>query len=393
LGRGVRPDVRTLIVSAGLFSVGYSILIFTIPLFAVTLGSSQSDLGFIALVYNLPSLFVPFVVGSFLNKAKAVRVIQLAVVSYALPILLFPYGSNFLQLAGIRVVQGFAGIAFWVSMEKGLADLAPHGARGRVMGLYNVSWASAFVVGPLIGGFLVDEFSYGTTFVVAFLTQAAALLLLILLRPRESRDTASTQIRNLRSEDSVTPRRWESGNLSAACLTAFVSGGALGVLFSLFPAYATFLGFSAISAGFLILLFSASRMATFLGVGPVTERIGERKFMLMGLLLSISAIGLGLTGRAELLGVTMLVLGVGAGMSYTSGLTLVSHSPRASRGSAIGKYELSLSLGIAVMSQVGGLSADRFGLWTPYVIAGLVALFGSAGLVILYRAQTNRARS
>ena len=141
-----------------------------------------------------------------------------------------------------------------------------------------------------------------------------------------------------------------------------------------------------------MVLFSASRVATFLGVGPVTERIGERKFMLMGLLLSFSAIGLGLTGRAELLGVTLLVLGVGAGMSYTSGLTLVSRSPSASRGSAIGKYELSINLGIAVMSQVGGLSADRFGLWSPYVIAGVVALFGSAALAILYRTQINRAR-
>ena len=203
----MRPDVRTLIASAGLYSIGYSILIFTIPLFAVSLGSSQSELGFIALVYNLPSLFVPFVVGRFLNKAKAMRAIQLAMAGYALPTLLFPYGSNFLQLAGIRAVQGFAGIAFWVSLEKGLADLAPHGARGRVMGFYNVSWASAFLVGPILGGFLVDEFNYGTTFVVAFLMQAAALLLLILLRPRESHDEASTRTRNLRNEDKATLRR------------------------------------------------------------------------------------------------------------------------------------------------------------------------------------------
>jgi len=388
----VRPDVRTLIVSAGLYSIGYSILIFTIPLFAVSLGSSQSELGFIALVYTVQSLFVPFVVGKYLNTAKAVRVIQLSVMGYAVPTLLFPYGSNFLQLAAIRAVQGFAGIAFWVSMEKGLADLAPHGARGRVMGFYNVSWASAFVVGPFLGGFLVDEFSYGTTFVVAFIAQAAALFLLVLLRPRASHDESTKRTHSLRNEDNAPQRRLEPGSIPAACLTAVVSGGTLGVLSSLFPAYATFLGFSAISAGFFILLFSASRVATFLGVGPVTERIGERKFMLMGLLLSFSAIGLGLTGRAELLGVTMLVLGVAAGMSYTSGLTLVSRSPSASRGSAIGKYEFSLNLGIAVMSQVGGLSADRFGLWSPYVITGVVALFGSAGLVILYRTQTNRAR-
>jgi predicted MFS family arabinose efflux permease len=277
-------------------------------------------------------------------------------------------------------------------MEKSLADLAPHGARGRVMGFYNVSWASAFVVGPFLGGFLVDEFNYGTTFVVAFLTQVAALLLLVLLRTHRTLYEVPSRESSLGKDEHEALRLWNSGNISAACLTAVVSGGTLGVLFSLFPAYATLLGFSAIWAGFLILLFSASRVATFFGVSLVVERIGERKFMIMGLLLSFSVIGLGLTGRAELLGAAMVVLGVAAGMSYTSALTLVSRSPSASRGSAIGKYEFSFNLGIAVMSQIGGLSADHFGPWSPYVLAGFAALIGSVGLLALLLSQAKRSQ-
>jgi MFS family permease len=384
-GERVRPDVKNLIVSTGLFSVGYSMLIFTIPLFAVAVGSSESELGFIALVYTLPSFFVPLVVGRFLDKTRAVRVIQIAMAAYAIPTLLFPYGSNFLQVAGIRAAQGFFGIAFWVAAEKELADLAAHGDRGRIMGLYNMSWAAAFVVGPLLGGFLIDILDFKTTFLVTFLWQVAAFVLLILLRPREIRGGDAALASPLVEEkETVLARRWEPGNLVAACLTSGMTGVILGVLFSLFPAYVTFLGFSVLWTGFFMLLFSASRVATFLGVGQVTDRIGERKLMLAGMILSISVMILGLTSKAELLALGLLVLGVASGMTYTAALTLVSRSPSRVRGSAIGKFEFSFNLGIALMSQLGGISADLLGSWSPYVLSGVVTLLGSVALLALY---------
>lgn len=388
----MRSDIRNLIASTGLFSIGYSILIFTMPLFAVAVGSSESELGFIALVYALPSLFVPFVVGKFLDKTKAVRVIQLVMAAYAVPTLLFPYCSNFLQVADVRALQGFFGIAFWVAMEKELADLSAHGERGRIMGFYNISWASAFIVGPFLGGFLIDKFDYKTTFLGAFLSQVAALALLVLLRAHEIHDRDSTLTSPLiKEEEPALVHKWEPANIAAACLTSGMTGVTLGVLFSLFPAYVTFVGFSAIWAGLLMVLFSASRVATFLGVGLVTERIGERKFMLAGMILSVSVIGLGLTSKAELLALTLLVLGMASGMTYTAALTLVSRSPSRGRGSAIGKFEFSFNLGIALMSQLGGISADLFGLWSPYVLTGVVTLLGSIALVALLSAMKKKA--
>lgn len=376
----MRPDIRNLIASTGLFSAGYSMLIFTIPLFAVSVGASQSELGFIALVYNLPSLLVPLVVGRFLDKTKAMRVIQIAMAAYALPTLLFPYGSNFLQVAAIRAAQGFVSVAFWVAIEKELADLASHGERGRIMGFYNVSWSAAFIVGPLLGGFLIEMFDFKTAFIVTFVWQVAALILLILLASRDNRgDTALAQA--FEGSQAILARAWEPGDLIAACFTSGMAGVILGVIFSLFPAYVTLLGFSPVWAGFFILLFSASRVATFLGVGPAIDRIGERKFMLAGMVLSVSVIILGSSVRAEFLALGLLVLGLGSGMTYTAALTLISRSPSKMRGSAIGKFEFSFSLGIALMAQAGGISADLFGPSMPYLLSGVVTLFGFVALL------------
>jgi len=253
------------------------------------------------------------------------------------------------------------------------------------MGFYNMSWAAAFIVGPFIGGFLIDIFDFRTTFIVAFLSQVAALGLLITLKPREVHTGDSPVATPIVEKKKIhIERRWEPGDLLAACLTSAMTGVVLGILFSLFPAYVTFLGYSALWAGFFILIFSASRAATFLGVGIVTDRIGERRFMLAGMMLSISVMILGLTSKAELLGLGLLVLGVASGMTFTAALTLISRSPSKVRGSAIGKFEFSFNLGIAVMSQLGGFSADALGSWSPYVLCGAITLLGSVALLARY---------
>jgi MFS family permease len=389
----LRPEVRNLIASTGLFSVGYSILIFTIPLFAVAVRSSESELGFIALMYTLPSLFVPILIGRFLDKAKALRVIQVVAIAYALPILLFHYASDFIQIAGIRALQGFFGIAFWVAMEKELSDLAPEGDKGRILALYNMSWAWAFVVGPVLGGYLIQEFDYNAAFLVAFLWQVATMVIIIPLRTRRIANEDLQPALPAQTERAVSRQLWKSSDLSAACLTSGVIGAVLGVLFSLFPAYATSVGFSALQAGFLLLLFTASRLATFLGVGLITEKVGEHKFMLAGVILSVSVVVLGLTIQAEILALGLVVLGVASGMGYTSGLTLVSHSPSDRRGSAIGRYEFSFNLGIALMSQLGGISGDVLGSRSPYLLTGVVPLAGLIALLAIFRGKRTPVRS
>lgn len=384
----MRHNIGNLITSTGLFSIGYSVLIFEIPLFAVSVGSSQSELGFIALAYTIPSLFVPLIVGRFLNKRKAVRVLQLVLLAYALSTLLFPYSSNFFELAWIRAFQGFFGIAFWVAMEKELADLAPDGETGRILGFYNVTWASAFIVGPILGGFLIDKLDYKTTFLSAFLWLVAALVPMLLLKS-ETKFTCNSSSPFVSEEEPTSEQQWETSNLVAAWLASGMEGVVLGVVFSLFSAYVTLLGFSVIWAGFFMLLLGVSRAITFLGIGLVTERVGERKFMLLGTILAASVIVLGLTHKAGLLALALLVLGLASGMSQASALTLVSRSPSRGRGSAIGKLEFSFYLGFALMSQMGGISADLLGLWSPYIISGLVALSGFIALLVLQARETS----
>ena len=361
----MRAELKALIVSAGVFSTGYSMLVFSIPLSAAAIGSSQSELGLISVLYVLPSFFMPLVIGKFLDRMTS-RIVHFAVVAFAVSTLLFPYSSSFVEMACIRALQGFFGVAFWVSIEKELADRSPFAERGRTMGFYNMSWASAFCLGLPLAGFLIDYYGFKEVFYVSFLLQVAALAPLV--------HSCSGGIQS-ESPSSYILEEQKASLLGPACLVAGMTGAIVGPLFSLFPVFVTNEGFSAVWAGLFMLVFSGSRVAAFLTAGLLVDRIGAWRLMLGGTLLLTSVVAVGLIGRTELLGLMML-LGFAFGMAYTSALTLASRSLPEIRGAAIGKFETAFNLGIAATSQLGGISADLIGPWSTYVLSGGITLIG-----------------
>jgi len=280
------------------------------------------------------------------------------------------------ELACIRTLQGFFSAVFWVSIEKELADRSPFEDRGRVIGLYNMSWASAFCFGSPLAGFLIDKYGFREAFHAAFLLQVAAFA--ILVRPWSS---------GIRSEPPFKERLEEANlnHLSTAFFVAGLSGVILGPLFSLFPAYLMNKGFSAIWAGFFILLFSASRVTALLATGLIVDRVGWR-LMLGGTLLLTCIVAIGYVDASGLVAL-MILLGFAFGMAYTTALTLASRSPLKTRGATIGKFETAFNIGVAASSQLGGISADIIGSSAPYVLSGGITMIGFVILLTMARKQ------
>jgi EmrB/QacA subfamily drug resistance transporter len=90
-------------------------------------------------------------------------------------------------LVGARVVQGF-GAALIFGTAPALVTLAvPVESRGRALGIYQMSAAIGYAVGPMIGGLLVDAFGWRATFLFrAPLALIIAGLTLVKLETRKS---------------------------------------------------------------------------------------------------------------------------------------------------------------------------------------------------------------
>jgi EmrB/QacA subfamily drug resistance transporter len=70
------------------------------------------------------------------------------------------------QLIAFRALQGIGGGGLMISMQAIIGDLLSPRERGRYMGLFGAVFAVSSVAGPLIGGFLTDNWSWRWCFYI-----------------------------------------------------------------------------------------------------------------------------------------------------------------------------------------------------------------------------------
>jgi MFS family permease len=100
-------------------------------------------------------------------------------------------------VAPLIVVFGLGSFAFAPAALASLGDLAPSGGRGTTMGLYSVVINLGLILGPLLGGYLLDRYGLSSLFYAALIILMAALALAIVIagpdfRNLETSSTSST---------------------------------------------------------------------------------------------------------------------------------------------------------------------------------------------------------
>ena len=87
------------------------------------------------------------------------------------------------QLIAFRVLQGAGSASLFTSAFAVVADLYPPGERGKYTGLFGGVFAVSSVVGPLLGGFITDTFSWHWVFFINLPIGAIALGFILLRMP------------------------------------------------------------------------------------------------------------------------------------------------------------------------------------------------------------------
>ena len=149
--------------------------------------------------------------------------------------------QNMVQLVVFRAIQGVgAGGLFPLTLAM-VGMIVPPRDRGRYQGLIGSVFAAASIIGPLVGGFIVDNFSWRWIFYVNLPVGGLALAVILVTMPR----------RTYKQEHSID---WFGAGVLAAGMTALLLGlvwggrdypwaspqvlGALGVALVLLVAFA-----------------------------------------------------------------------------------------------------------------------------------------------------------
>jgi len=331
-----------LTVSAILEIMDVSILNVALPQMAGSLGTTLTDIAWVSTAYLLANVVVLPMTAWLSQRYGRKNYLIVSIIVFAVARVLCGLSPNLGLVIVWRLLQGAAGAALISTAQAVLVDIFPDDQQGLVQSLFGIGLVVAPAVAPLLGGWIVDSYSWHLLFYIHI---PVALLSLYLIGTLYA-DVSSTQSRSAAGQfdlagiaflalglgslqyvleegqrndwfnDVVILRfallaavgmvalvAWElnprnrspvvnlrvyaNRGLSAAVVISFVSGiGMYGVNFAFAVLVQNILGFTSIESGMALVPLGAGSMIGLMMVAATSNRVDPRIPITLGLLIS-----------------------------------------------------------------------------------------------------------
>ena len=124
------------------------------------------QLSWVVTAYLLSSTVVLPLYGKLGDLYGRKIVLQAAIVLFLAGSALCGVAQDMTQLIGLRALQGLGGGGLMVVTMAAIGDLVPPDRRARYQGMFGGVYGLATIVGPLLGGFLVEHLSWRWIFTI-----------------------------------------------------------------------------------------------------------------------------------------------------------------------------------------------------------------------------------
>ncbi|GFJ88095.1 MFS transporter [Phytohabitans rumicis] len=151
------------------------------------LGASQGELEWSINSYTLVFAGLLFTAGVLGDRYGRKRFLTIGLALFGLASLLSAYAQSADQLIWARALMGVGGAAIMPVTLSIISNVFDPRERGKAIAIWSGSVGIAIAIGPILGGLLLENFWWGSVFLINVPVVAAGLVLVTMLVP-ESRD-------------------------------------------------------------------------------------------------------------------------------------------------------------------------------------------------------------
>ncbi len=429
-----RPAVTLCVILAVIMqALDTTIANVALPYMQGSVSASADQINWVLTSYIVAAAIMTPPSGFLANRFGRKRVLMTAVVGFVLASVLCGIAQSLVQIVAFRLLQGFFGAALVPLGQSVLLDIYTVEERGSAMALFGVSVMVGPVLGPVIGGWLTDHYSWRWVFYInvplgmlAFagisyflretktsaaakldwlgfgsLSLAIAAMQVFLDRGAQLDWFSSFEIlieavvcasalyiflvHTFTAKNSfVNPRLFLDRNFSVGVLFIFIVGITyLASLALLTPYLQTLMGYPVVTAGIVMGPRGLGTMACMFLVGRLVGRIDTRLLILIGLLLTAWAM-YDMTGwnpnvSQWTIAVTGFIQGAGLGFLFVplNTVTFATLAPE-QRADGTGLFNLSRNVGSSVGISVVSYLLIRNNQVNHATIASHVTAFNHA---------------
>ncbi|HKZ06630.1 MAG TPA: MFS transporter [Methylomirabilota bacterium] len=360
------------------------------PAMAAAFGVGPVAIRWVIVCYVLTYALTSFVAGVLADRRGPAPVFAAGLWISALAFTAYLAVGGFGALLAARVVQGVGGGLVYGTAPALVTLALPRERHGRGLGRLALGLGTGLAVGPLIGGALVEAFGWRAVFLYRAPLAAVLGVVAAMGLPPGRRGGVWR----------LPPRReWLRAPVLTALGLAALANGSQFAVWLLAPFYlVSVLGLSPAVGGLFFMLTPLATAALAPVAGRLTDRVGPRAPMALGLAaesLGLLAIGTFDAGTPRLaVGAGLALVGAGIGLFQVPNLARVMAAfPPARQGAAGGLAFMSRTLGVVggveVIGAIFGARA-RAGGWQDGFGAGFAAAGTVCALAALIAAVSTR---
>jgi MFS transporter, DHA1 family, tetracycline resistance protein len=362
--------------------LGFSIVMPLLGPFARQYGFTGWQIGLLFAGYPLAQLVAGPILGRLSDRYGRRPLLIISQAGTAVSFLALGLSSNFTVMLLARLLDGASGGNILVAQAY-VADVTTPENRSRGLGLIGMAFGLGFLLGPLLGGFLLslpidDAWRLKVPFLVAAGFSTLAWILVVARLPESlPGDAAARQAARVVSWRGIADvmRLPEVGRLVALGALVVLSFAALEGTFALFLGERFHFKERDSAFGFAFLGFVSALVQGGL-IRRLVPRFGERRLMVAGVAtLAIGFVVLATAASVPHLVAASVMIGIGQGLASPTISGLLSRiTPASEQGAVFGVLSSAQTLARLVNYMAANLLLSRRGPAAPFWEAAAIAL-------------------